>query len=405
MTFDENVVKGQSGHDLVHPKIHRHLNRMNLVEAGSDVEAAFSKSQVWLAPGTHEAGDLIIDHDIEINAMPGATLECNSLTIAKANSILNARISGLSIRANRSDDAGVVLGGCAAHLQDVHLLNIAGNGLRISGCLNSHFDRVKAESIGGIACDISGLTNTSLLFSACYFRRGSVGVKIDTAITDATFMQCVFEDVQQGLVADNIGILSLYNPYFEAVCKEQIVLGANGQVTSVIITNPIMLGHANNDDTVDAVVSDNVRNLTWIGGRCIAPKIALIRTSTNTENVFMVEPHHLGFEKVFGNPSRAVVFLRDGYMNISHMRSAQWDVFQSYTFEPNDLAISRQGKVAFHAKPDGGVRLAGVNDNGLGLKRGVEVDEYGFTLTRQSDGTLWRYVVGADGTLTGTLLV
>jgi len=392
--FDTN--RTREHHIADHFTLHRNSNQLRWITAGEDIQSKLNAGgRIVLGPGVHNAGVLTINKEVVMSGVPGTQLQTSGIVANGGEAYLRLALRDLNI-VGTGAGTGLRLDGCTAEIDRVSVSGFE-IGLDIEFAIQT---TVSSSRFGGSvnSLHVGGRANTTLLFLNSYFYGSYVAAKIDPDVTNITFNSCVFENCQRGIEADGVASLSLYSPYFEACYQEQIVVGENSMVSSFVMTNPVMMGHDNNNSEAHMCVFDNVRDVTWLNGYCVVEKATLIKTTAKTGNVFFVEPYNIiGSVRDIATPSTAIIRLRDGYMQCQQLRSDTWRIFQGYYLTPGDISIHSGENVALYSTPDGKVRIAG--DTTDGLRHGLEIDDYSITLTRESDQTRWRYTIDDDGTL------
>lgn len=360
---------------------------------------------VELPAGEITADVLTITKDVILRGAGQETtvLKCEGIQVSSAipNHYTVFGIENLTIKQNGTGDIGLSLKDCRTTALNVQIADFAVNGLKIDGGIGSRFENVIAVR-SPIPCLVSGSMSTTLVFSRCSFTQASdTACKVEGAINSIAFTDwTVFETAKRGLVIDGCDVITMSDCYFENVSDEQIIIGETAQCMSVIVRNPIMTGSSNL--LTDTTRFDRVRSLVWEGGvlQGMSAKLSLIRTTTNTGNVFMVEPlagvPGVGF--VFAKPELVTIAGASGHLKARQLDINAWNLQSTWSWVQNDLCLFTGNKFALYAAPAGNVRLAAVNNSGV-LSGGVEATNAGLVL-RSPDGSRWQQTIDNAGLTT-----
>lgn len=398
---------GDAGHRDFHNDLGTRLNAFRVANDPfyNNIQEAITAGGTIIVPaGTYYAGLITIDSDVRLIGMPGAVINCLGIVCEPSTDVYaNVEIKGLDIRNSGAGSVGLYMNRCNAQVEDLIISGFSSVGLKVEYAITSHYSRVICSN-NPIGLLITGDVSTTVTFSTCTFDQASTAaIKIEASANSILFDEWVVcQSSKRGMVIDSVSVISLINPYFENIEQDLITVGSTSEVQSLVISNPLCVGGASNNNTYDMFVFDRIRSLTWVGGDCRIPKASWIKTTANMLSAVISEPRHLGLLALFNDISKATVFYSSNnrFSTSVIQIGSQWLVASTFFLTPNDFLISGNGHAALYADPSGTIRIGASIVSGA-LVGGLEVDSSGAIL-RSANGSRFRLVVSNAGALSTT---
>jgi len=382
MSLPQTIEAGRT--KAQHIADHQRLHQIDVLLPGDNIQAALD--QAWasggrtirLAKGTHEFTNLTIRENVTLEGDYGTVLRCTGEGTAitckhsKVGQYATVTLRQLDIVNAGRADVGLFMNKCMAAVDNVRVSGFTRVGVDIDTAISSFYHRLRTMR-GAVGLRVSGGTTTTLVFSQCAIDLATDAVIIDAPATDVTFSDATyFQASMRGVVANRVGTLTFLSCYWEDIEREYLIAGETGQVASVVIVNPKMIGGTHRDIQCDLARFDQVRLVTWLGGDCQVPCANVsVRSTAATGRVFYVQPIIVEQAESWANPSRVVEW-RDNHrllapsIELCGHAAGDWLLWSGYATVPGELVLQnhKTGHIALRCLPDDTVELALRSPNG-----------------------------------------